>query len=205
MEKMMKSALSVALSVGLVASAYANNGDNNDKKSDKASKLQYEVKSIPDSKKIVMGVKSEEKGDIQVRIFDNDGNRIYSEKQEDTQGFFRVYDLSALNSDKYTLQLSDQNSSEKTQIDFRASANKSSFVAYFPSTFDKNVQVSYANALGNVNLTVARVNGEKVFEADLAAQTSDSFIANLSALNKGLYEIKVSNGGQTYSRQVSIK
>lgn len=68
--------------------------------------------------------RGEQRGDVSVAIYDERGATIYKERLQDTRGFMRPYNFSAMPSGVYTVELTDEKGSVKRTVLYTTSNNK---------------------------------------------------------------------------------
>jgi hypothetical protein len=170
-----------------------------------ASTVQFEIGKIANEKKLLIGLKGETKDNLQLKIYDEYGNHVYTDNQFNSEGFVRLYDLSEVGTDKFTIEMRSSDDQRTATVDFSKEADKSKFIAYFPHSSAKELQVSYANASSSVNIKIKNNDGKKVYELDMPAKAAESFVANLEKLKSGYYQVIVSSDGTSYTKNVTVK
>ena len=198
--------LSGALVFGSLAS-FANNGttDKDLIKVKKTGSLQHELNAVTNSMKVVLGVMMDQTQKVRLEIFNADDELVHKDTYNDTNGFRQTFDLSDLGDGEYIFRITSGNTSyiDKVVVGDKA-PEVEPFQAYISDVKDNKLKFSYADAKGDVVLSVLNSDGEKIFEKSLGRDFSSSGIANLSKLSKGDYTIELTSYTGKETKQIKV-
>ena len=137
---------------------------------------------------------------VRLEIFNSDNELVHKDTYSDTNGFMQTFDLADLGDGEYLFRITSGNTSYIDKVVVGDKAPKiEAFQAYISDVDNEKLKFSYADAKGDVVLSVQNGNGETIFTESLGRDFSSSGIANLSKLDKGNYtiQLKSSTGKET--------
>lgn len=193
--------LSGALVFGSLAS-FASNGttDKDLIKVKKTASLQHELNPVTNSMKVVLGVMLDQSQKVRLEIFNAADELVHKDTYNDTKGFMQLFDLAELGDGEYIFRITSGNTSyiDKVTVGDKA-PEVEAFQAYISDVENEKLKFSYADAKGDVVLSVQDSDGETIFTESLGRDFSSSGIADLSKLDKGDYtiQLKSSTGKET--------
>lgn len=193
--------LSGALVFGSVAS-FASNGttDKDLIKVEKTANLQHELNLVTNSMKVILGVMMDQSQKVRLEIFNADDQLVHKDTYNDTKGFMQLFDLANIGDGEYLFRITSGNISYLDRITVGEKTPRvEAFQAYISDVENDKLKFSYADAKGDVVLSVKNGDGETIFTKSLGRDFSSSGIANLSKLDKGSYtlQLKSSAGKET--------
>ncbi len=190
-----------------IATTFANNGTTNKDliKVKKTGNLQHEINPITNSMKVVLGVMMDQSQKVRLEVFDADDNLVYKDTYKDTKGFMQLFDMTALGEGEYLFRITSGNTSyiDKVVVGEKVSEVES-FQAYISEAENGKLKFSYANAEGDVVLSVKNSEGKTIFTESLGEDFSSSGIANLSKLGEGNYTIQLKTSTGKETKQIKI-
>jgi len=204
MKNSFKKSIAVAFSLCIIlastVSSFASNPTAKDPKT-----IASSVYAKLNTNKITVGVKSEEKGKLFVRIFNEEGNKIYTDVVANSEGFMRTYDLSENGPGTYTVKVSNANSSVVKKVEVGKVLQKESFKAYFTSKLrDNKIKVTYYGAHIPASVILLDKSGKMISKQVISRKKDNSSIINLTQLNPGNYTLRIDSNGQGIEKQVFI-
>ena len=204
MKNLLKKSITTTLALVFVFTAVSSfAGTNNDEDPDK---FAFSINAIRNSNKIAVGVKKDEPGKLAIKIYDSEGNHLYTDKFTNTEGIIRTYDLSESGPGNYIVKIISNKGYEVKRVSVGESENTNPFKAYFSSKFRNNkIKVSYYHALQPAQVTVFDNVGKTIFSNVISEEQDFSSMINLSKLRKGDYLVRVDSNGQGIEKSVTVK
>ena len=204
MKTLLKKSIPTTLALIFVFTTVSSFANPNGEKD--TEKLSYSINAIPNSNKIVLGVKKEDPGKLAVKIYDDEGNLLYTDKFSDTQGMRRTYDLSETGPGDYTVKIIAGKVYEIKRVTVGQETSENRFKAYFTSKFrDNKIKVSYYHAAQPAQVTVFDNSGKAIFRNVISEKEDFSSFINLSKLQKGDYLVRVDSDGKGIEKSVTVK
>jgi len=210
MKNFTKQATALVLSGTLIfggVSTFASYDSNNNPliKVEKTANLQHELNAVTNSMKVVLGVMLDQSQKLKLEVFDGKDNLVYEDTYNNTQGFIQSFDMKALGEGEYLFRITSGNTSyiDKVVVGERA-PKVEAFQAYISEVEDSRLKFSYADAKGDVVLSVQDSNGKTIFTESLGKDFSSSGIANISKLDKGTYTFELSSSTGKETKQIKV-
>ena len=205
MKNLLKNAIATTLALMVIFASTPSFASPNNDKDSKA--FAFSVNAITNSNKIAIGVKKDEPGKLAIKIYDGEGNHLFTDKFNNTQGMIRTYDLSESGPGNYMVRIISNKDSEVTRVTVGMDSEiNNPFKAYFSSKFkDNKIKVSYYHAMQPAQVTVFDHSGKKVFSNIISEKQDFSSIINLSKLRKGDYLVRVDSNGEGIEKSVTVK
>lgn len=197
--------LSGALVFGLVAATATDVNDPNLIKIEKTANLLHQLNPVTNSMKVILGVMLDKQQKLRLEIFDSNDELVHKFLYKNTEGFMQLFDMEALGDGEYLFRITTADATYIDNVIVGEQAPKEEpFQVYISEVEDQKIKFSYADAKGDVVLSVKDSKGKTIFSESLGSDYSSSGIANLSKLNKSKYTIKISNGLQSESKTIEI-
>ncbi len=197
--------LSSALVFGTAATIANNSKDKPLIKVEKTASLQHKLNPVTNSMKVVLGVMLDEAKKVRLEVFDTKDNLVHKKTYSDTKGFMQMFDLEQLGEGEYIFRITSGNTSYIDKVTVGKQPLKTeAFQAYISDVNDNRLKFSYADAKGDVVLSVKDSNDKTIFTESLGRDFSSSGIVNLSKLDKGEYTIQLSSTTGKESKQFKI-
>jgi hypothetical protein len=210
MKNFAKQATALMLSGAMVFGStvsFANNvsTDKDLIKVEKTSNLQHELNPVTNSMKVVLGVMMDDNQQVRLEVFDKDDKLVHKNTYNDTKGFVQLFDMKALGNGVYLFRITSGNTSyiDKVIVGEKAPVAES-FQGYISEIEGDKLKFSYADAKGDVVLSVKDSQGETIFTESLGSDFSSSGVANLSKLSQGNYTVQLSSSTGKESKQIKI-
>ena len=205
MKNLLKNAIATTLALVVIFTSTSSFASPNNDKDSKA--FAFSVNAITNSNKIAIGVKKDEPGKLAIKIYDEEGNHLFTDKFNNTKGMIRTYDLSESGPGNYMVKIISNKDSEVTRVTVGMNwETNNPFKAYFSSKFkDNKIKVSYYHALQPAKVTVFDNAGKTIFSNVISEEQDFSSFINLSKLRKGDYLVRVDSNGEGIEKSVTVK
>jgi len=214
MKNFTKQATALMLSGAMVfgsLTTFANNNPNNNPKNknlikvEKTAGLKHQLNPVTNSMKVVLGVMMDQSQKLRLEVFDSKDELVHKETYNNTDGFIQLFDLEALGEGEYLFRITSGNTSyiDKVVVGERA-PEVEAFQAYISEVEDSRLKFSYADAKGDVVLSVQDSSGKTIFTESLGTDFSSSGIANISKLDKGTYTFELSSATGKETKQIKV-
>lgn len=210
MKNFTKQATALMLSGAMVfgsLTTFANNDPKNKNliKVEKTAGLKHQLNPVANSMKVVLGVMMDQSQQLRLEVFDSKDKLVHKETYNDTDGFIQLFDMQALGEGEYLFRITSGNTSyiDKVVVGERAQEVEP-FQAYISEVKDSRLKFSYADAKGDVVLSVQDSNGKTIFTESLGKDFSSSGIANISKLDKGTYTFELSSSTGKETKQIKV-
>jgi hypothetical protein len=210
MKNFTKQATALMLSGAMVFGStvsFANNGpiDNDLIKIEKTASLQHELNPVTNSMKVVLGVMMDQSQRVRLEVFNSADQLVHKQSYNDTDGFIQMFDMKALGEGEYFFRITSGNTTyiDKVVVGEKAPSEEA-FQAYISNVEENKLRFSYADAKGNVVLSVKDSRGEIIFTESLGKDFSSSGMANLSKLDQGEYTIQLKSSTGKETKQIKI-
>ena len=198
--------LSGAMVFGSVASfAHNGNSENDLVKVEKTSNLRHELNPVSNSMKVVLGVMLDQSQKVRLEVFDAKDNLVHKQVYNNTDGFRQMFDLKNLGEGEYIFRITSGSTSyiDKVVVGDQA-PELEAFQGYISEVENQKLKFSYADAKGDVVLSVKNSSGKTIFTKSLGRDFSSSGVANLSKLDDGEYTIQISSITGKETKQIKI-
>lgn len=204
MKTFLKKTISTTLVLAFVFTGLSSFARTNGEKD--PSGIAYSVNPVRNSNKIAVGVKKAEAGKLAIKIYDDEGNLLYTDQFSDITGMRRVYDLSESGPGNYMVKILANNVYEVTRVTIGEEDPENRFQAYFTSKFkDNKIKVSYYHAAQPAQVMVFDTSGKAIFQNVISEKQDFSSLINLSNLQKGDYMVRVDSNGKGIEKSVTVK
>ena len=210
MKNFTKQATALVLSGTLIlgsVSTFANHDSTNNPliKVEKTGNLQHELNAVTNSMKVVLGVMLDQSQKIKLEVFDDEDNLVYEDSYQNTEGFIQSFDMKAMGEGEYLFRITSGNTSYIDKVTVGEKAPEvEPFQAYISEVKNNKLKFSYADAKGDVVLSVFNSDGDKIFEESLGRDFSSSGIANLSKLSDGEYTFELTSYTGKETKQIKV-
>lgn len=198
--------LSGAMVFGSVAT-FASTGttDKNLVKVEKTANLQHELNPVTNSMKVVLGVMMDQSQKLKLEVFDSKDNLVHKGNYNNTKGFIQMFDMEALGQGEYLFRITSGNTSYIDKVIVGEKAPEvENFQAYISNVENNKLKFSYADAKGEVVLSVKNSDGETIFTESLGNDFSSSGFANLSKLVEGEYTIQLLSSTGKETKRIKV-
>jgi hypothetical protein len=210
MKNFTKQATALMLSGAMVFGSLTTFANGNPKNKDlikveKTAGLKHQINPVSNSMKVVLGVMMDQSQKLRLEVFDAKDKLVHKETYNDTNGFIQLFDMQALGEGEYLFRITSGNTSYIDKVVVGKRAKKvESFQAYISEVENSKLKFSYADAKGDVLLTVQDSKGKTIFTESLGRDFSSSGIANISRLDKGTYTFQLSTSTGKETKQIKV-
>lgn len=210
MKNLRKSGLALAMACAFLVTNLTSFATTGNEEKDlititETSNVKYELNRVPNSHKVMMGIKLLNDEKVRLTIENEDSDEVFSNYYKTTNGFIQLFDFSQLEDGEYTFKVKAGKELVENKVILKdAQPILPPFSAYISDVEDSKVKFSYFAPKDDVYLILRDNNGKTLFEKKVGAGYNSSGIANLSKLDKGSYILEIKNGDQVESKNIEI-
>ena len=189
-----------------VLSSFANTGDNpGDKnKIEETSKIEYSIYPIINSNKIRVAYQKSGNEKVAIKIYDAKKNLLFSDIQKNTTYLKRNYNFDNIGKGTYYVKIVSGDFEIDQKVSVGASS-KSLFSAYLsPQLVNNKVRIAFQHADSPVLISVVNKDGSKLYDKTLFDTQNFSSLFNLSSLDRGEYQIRISSDYKVVEQSYEI-
>lgn len=169
------------------------------------AKFAYSLRTEKGTDKIVLSFDNLSKRKVNIKIYDEENKLVLKETQNDVKEMRKRYDLSKLAKGTYTVKIESESFAFSEEIEIGKAMNELDFETVIAPEADGNkVRVGFANAVGQVVVAIQNEAGKVVHTEYLDAQTAN-YLFNMDKLSSGTYTVAVTNNGNTYTENYTVK
>jgi hypothetical protein len=170
-----------------------------------SDKFAYSIYAVKETLKFRLNFENEDATPITVKIYDSQGQLVFTDLIKKQVSAHRNYDLSEKGKGVYKVEIIDGDFRAVQEIGVGMRTPQGEFNAYISKTLSEgSLKIAYQN--GNpdgVNIVLRDEKGNIMYE-ELSANEQYSRKFNLSKLNRGTYTMSITSGKKTVEQVYNV-